>query len=257
MATAKPTLILIHGGWHIPKSYSKLTDALESAGYDIYVPALPSMNGARPPTANLATDTEYIRSYVESFLNDGKIVVVLMHSYGGQVGSNALYGLGFQDRAMKSLPGGVARLIYITAFAMPEGKSMMDKVQEFGHMDLIPLAFDFADDDTCVNRDPKMLLIGPGVENEEAEAYVSTLVRWNGKTMYEPLSHCAWKEIPVTYIYTTQDMTVPFDYQKSMVQNLQSVGREVQTIELETGHCPNLTMTKEVVDAIENSVTGV
>ncbi len=256
MAATKPTLVLIHGGWHTPSTYSKLTSALQSAGYEVHVPRLPSMNGARPPNADLATDTALVRGYVESLLTAGHTVIAIMHSYGGQVGTNALCDLGLQRRAQRQQPGGVAGLVYMCAFALPDGGSMMGKVAEFGHEHLVPLAFDFAADDSCVDRDPKALLVGPGIEDSEAEAYVSSLVRWNGRCMYQRVTRCAWREIPVTYIYTSRDMTVPLEYQKSMVDVMKAEGREVHTFELETGHCPNLTRTMEVVDVINEVVAG-
>ena len=252
MATTKPTLVLVHGGWHVPETYSKFADSLKDAGYEVHIPRLPSMNGSRPPNTDLNTDTEFVRGYVESLVGAGRTVVVIMHSYGGQVGTNALHGLGLNTRAQRqeSVSGGVANLIYMCAFALPEGGSMVGKVKEFGHEHLLPLAFDFADDDSCLNRDPKTLLVGPGIEDAEAEKYVSSLVRWNGKSMYQEVTHCAWREIPVAYIYTSQDMTVPLDYQKSMVDGMKAEGQEVHTFELETGHCPNLTKTNEVVDIV-------
>ena len=256
MAAIKPTIVLIHGGWHIPSTYSKFTNSLKSEGFEVHVPRLPSMNEARPPNTDLTTDTAMIRGYVESLVDAGHTVIAIMHSYGGQVGTNALYGLGLKDRTQHGKSGGVINLIYMCAFALPEGGSMVGKVKEFGHEHLLPLAFDFADDDSCVNRDPKTLLIGPNVEDVEAEAYVSSLVRWNGKSMYQAITHCAWREIPVTYIYTSQDMTVPLDYQKSMVEHMQAEGQTVSTFELATGHCPNLTMTQEVVDIVTHVAVG-
>lgn len=127
---------------------------------------------------------------------------------------------------------------------------MVSKVKEFGHEHLLPLAFDFAEDDSCIDRDPKMLLVGPGIDAAKTEAYVASLVRWNGKSMYQAVTNCAWREIAVTYIYTKDDMTVPLDYQKSMTEYVQAEGQEVHTVELATGHCPNLTMTQEVVEVI-------
>ena len=216
------------------------------------------MNEARPPNTDLTTDTAMIRGYVESLVDAGRTIIVIMHSYGGQVGTNALYNLGLKERTQhgESLSGGIIHLIYMCAFALLEGGSMVDKVKEFGHEHLLPLAFDFADDDSCVNRDPKTLLIGSGIEDAEAEAYVSSLVRWNGKSMYQGITHCTWREIPVTYIYTSQDMTVPLDYQKSMVERMQAEGQAVHTFELATGHCPNLTKTEEVVDIVTHVAVG-
>ncbi|KAF4636522.1 hypothetical protein G7Y89_g1558 [Cudoniella acicularis] len=254
MVSTKPTLVLISSRWHTPDSYSKFTDALKSADFDVHVPALPSVNRSRPPNADLATDTVLVREYVENLVNSGHIIVAIMHSYGGQVGTNALHGLGVESRAKQGKAGGVEHLIYMCASALTEGGAMIDKVKEFGHEYLMPLAFDFAEDDSCVSRDPKLLLIGPGCDDAEVEAYAASFQRWNGKCMYQPITHCAWREIPVTYIYTLQDMTLPLVYQKSMVEGLQAEGKKVATVELDTGHSPNLTMTKGVVDTISKVV---
>ena len=238
----------------MPATYKKLTTALESVNYKIHIPPLPSMNGSRPPNANLETDTSFVREYVQNLIGEGHTVVVIMHSYGGQVGSNALHGLGVKDDSK----GGVAHLIYMAAFALPEGSSMVDKVKEFGHEELLPMAFDFADDGTVVCRDPKLLLIGDTgyVDEKEVEDYLASLKRWNGKCMYENIAHSAWREIPVTYICTSGDMTVPLDYQKSMIEAMRKEGREVKAVALATGHSPTLTMTKEVVDVIEEVVAN-
>ncbi|MCJ1380085.1 hypothetical protein MMC17_003188 [Xylographa soralifera] len=257
MSATKPTLVIIHGGWHIPESYEKLVVVLEKAGYEVHCPRLPSTNQTRPPNADLYTDSDLVRAYVSSLVRAGRTVVAIMHSYGGQVGSDALVGLGRASRAAQNLPGGISHLVYLAAFAVPEGTVMMDKVKEFGHMNLVPLAFGFADDDTCVSNDPKTLLVGPSaVANEEVDRYLATLVRWNGKGMYLPIKHAAWREIPAAYIHTTADMTVPLDYQKSFVEGMEKSGRRVQTFELATGHCPNFTATEGVVDAIIKIVEG-
>ncbi|KAI0019968.1 alpha/beta-hydrolase [Xylariomycetidae sp. FL0641] len=257
MATSQsPTLILVHGLWHVPKNYTKLTNALRALGFEVHVPRLPSMNGSRPPNADLTTDTDFIRCYVESLVEAGRSVAAIGHSYGGSVITNALCGLGLRARSEKGLAGGVAKLIYMSAFAQLEGKCMNDKVEEFGHGHLMPLAFDFADDNSCVCRDPKTVLLGEGADPaEEEEAYLASLVRCNGQVMYQAVERCAWREIPVAFILTASDVTVPVDYQKSMVQLVEAErGEKVQTVELATGHCSNLTKTKELVDAIKSMV---
>jgi len=122
-----------------------------------------------------------------------------------------------------------------------------------GH--LMPIAFDFADDGTVVPRDSKLILVGAHDDDAETDAYLATLVRWNGKCMYDCITNAAWKHIPVSYILTAQDFTVPVHYQQSMVDAIHGEGREVKTIQIDTGHSPNLTKTKEVVDAI-NDIIG-
>lgn len=116
----------------------------------------------------------------------------------------------------------------------------------------MPLAFDFADDRSVLCRDPRLQLVGDsdGVDEKDIDSYLASLVRWNGQSMYDSIAHCAWKDIPVTYIYTTKDMTVPLDYQKFMVAEIEKQGLKVKTYQLETGHCPNLTATDGVVNVI-------
>jgi pimeloyl-ACP methyl ester carboxylesterase len=181
-----------------------------------------------------------------------------MHSYGCQVGSDALCRLSTESRAAQGVRGGVSHLVYMSAYAVPEGTAMMDKVAEFGHNDLVPLAFDIdPEDKTRLNRNPKMLLVGDSdVPDAEVDDYLGTLVRWNGNAMYQPSKHAAWREVPVSYIFTTADMTVPIDYQKNFVDGMEKAGRHARTFELATGHCPNLTATQGVVAAI-NDIVGL
>ncbi|PCG93876.1 Hypothetical protein PENO1_073440 [Penicillium occitanis (nom. inval.)] len=253
----KPTLFIIHGGWHVPESYERLISALRADGYEVHCPRLPTTNQSRPPNSDLYTDSDFVRFYVSSLVQAGRDVVAILHSYGGQVGSDALISLGKATREKEGLSGGVTHLIYVAAFAVAEGVGMMDKVREFGHMNLVPIAFDFAEDDTCLNNDPRNLLVGPSdLAEQEVDKYLATLVRWNGKAMYLPIRHAAWRDIPVAYIHCTADMTVPLDYQKSFVADMEKAGRPVRTFELATGHSPNLTATAGVVDAINQVVNS-
>ncbi|KAE8138751.1 Alpha/beta hydrolase fold-1 [Aspergillus pseudotamarii] len=242
MPYSNPAILLVHGAWHIPAHYAEFTSALRSKGHEVHVPRLLSMNEARPPNADLSSDTDLIRSYVESLVEAGREVVVLMHSYGGQVGTNALVGLGAEARKQQGRTGGVVRLIYIAAFAVTENNSMISVVEAFGHGD-------------CVSRDPKNLIVGPGRSDEETDAYIAAMPRWNGKAMYQAVERCAWRDIPVSYIYSTADMTVPLDYQKSFVEKMREAGRDVNTFEVETGHCPTFTKFEEVAKIVDGVVS--
>lgn len=261
MATnAKPTLLFAHGAWHFPESYAKFTTALRDAGLEVHVPQLLSMNQSRPPNADLYSDSDLIRSYATSLIEAGRSVAVLMHSYGGQAGTNALYGLSKKSRAANDQPGGggVTHLIYMAGFASMPGKSMIDKVDEFGHMFRMPVAFDFAEDQSCLPNYPREGLIGEQyaekLDPTELETFKASIGRFNGKAMYQGIKdEPAWRDdVKLCYIYTSGDITVPVDYQKNMVENIEKElnGKTFETVELDAGHSPSLTATKEVVDAI-------
>ncbi|KAE8395049.1 Alpha/beta hydrolase fold-1 [Aspergillus alliaceus] len=222
MISSKPTL-LISGAWHRPESYSTFTKALKSNSYEVHVPHLPSINRAKPPSANLTTDTDLIRTYVESLADASRTVVVIMNSYGGQVGTNALTGL----------LGGVAQFVYICGSLFTEGACIVDIAKEFGSADRLANASDIVN--ILSKEELKALMGGPGIDDADADALISTLTRWNGDAMFQPLERCAWKEIPVTYIQMTKDMAMPLMFQKPMVEKLNSA------------HSVRLSMTEEVV----------
>jgi pimeloyl-ACP methyl ester carboxylesterase len=270
MTTPKSTFVLVPGGWHTPASYTALNDTLTSSGYTIHIPSLPSMSGARPPVAGLKEDTAHIRTYVTDLLDTGNTLAVIMHSYSGQVGTNALAGLGLAARKKAGLPGGISHLIYMSANAQLEGTSMIDTVIEHGHEKYIPLAFDFADDMSVLPRDP-MYLIGAasglepsktgeakGLKKEVVEAYARDMVntRWNGRCMYDEIEKCAWREsgVKVAYVMYTEDTCVPIDYQKGMIEKVRAEGVEVRVWEVKTGHCANITATEEVAKVLEEIV---
>jgi hypothetical protein len=66
-------------------------------------------------------------------------------------------GLGIELQKAKYVKCGVTDLIYVAAYAFQEVKSMITGVRYFDHEELMPFAFDFADDMSCVSRDPKTL----------------------------------------------------------------------------------------------------
>lgn len=254
MSTSKPEVVFIHGAWSPPSSYARFTDLLESRGFTVHIPELSSLNGTRPPTGNLTTDSAQIRACVTDLADAGRSVIVLMHSYGGHVGTNSLTGLGIETRRQNNLPGGVERLVYIAAAAHNVGENMLGLVEKYGQMELMSEVFPSEEDGTCVCSDPKTILLGTGLSDEEFETWVSQLRPWNGISMAMKLEHCAWLEIPTSYVMATNDMTIPWHFQKDIVANMEEHGCKVQTFLLETGHCPPVTLPKDMVKIVEEIV---
>jgi pimeloyl-ACP methyl ester carboxylesterase len=98
---AKPTVILVHGAWADASSWSGAVTTLQAAGYDVRAIA--------NPLENLTTDSEYVADYLKSI--SGPIVLV-GHSYGGAVITNAAAGLA-----------NVKALVYVDAAAPAPGET--------------------------------------------------------------------------------------------------------------------------------------
>lgn len=76
--------------------------------------------------------------------------------------------------------------------------------------------------------------------------------------MTQPLSHCAWKEIPVTYVHATKDKAVALTSQQLMVKRVKEDGLEdLSIVTLDTDHCPHLSATEEVVGIINKAAEAI
>ena len=65
-----------------------------------------------------------MRSTLKRLADDGKEIVLVVHSYGGLVGQNALVGLGRKQRQAVGKEGGVIIFAYLAAFVAPKGASI-------------------------------------------------------------------------------------------------------------------------------------
>jgi pimeloyl-ACP methyl ester carboxylesterase len=124
MLDTKPTVLIIHGAWHHPAYFASVIDLLKAQGYDAVCPHLPTCNHDETPTKTLADDIALIRDTASTLADDGKEIIVLMHSYGGVVGTDALYGLSTSERVRQGFKGVLKRLVYMRAFIPHKGQSL-------------------------------------------------------------------------------------------------------------------------------------
>ena len=62
-----------------------------------------------------------MRSQLEPFLKDGKELILVMHSGGSLVGSNAIQGMSVEARKKEGIEGGIQKLVYLAGALFPEG----------------------------------------------------------------------------------------------------------------------------------------
>ena len=124
--TSKAEFIFVPGAWHGPESFEPTTNALKKLGYTVHGVTLASV-GANPHIQSFTPDVEAVKATLNKVLSSGKDVVMLYHSYGGVAGSEALaeYVKELEEGNMKEGWGKLRRLVYIAAFVLPEGGSMM------------------------------------------------------------------------------------------------------------------------------------
>lgn len=130
-ALAHPTIVIIPGAFHIPSHLSSLCVQLETAGYATASMKLPSVDPSTPAAAAVGTpsnDAFFIREKLLLPLieEEGKDVVLLMHSYGGSPGNGSAVGLSKKERERDGKKGGVVGLVFVSAYVAKEGQNIRE-----------------------------------------------------------------------------------------------------------------------------------
>lgn len=124
------------------------------------------------------------------------------------------------------------------------------------HAPQLSLAFD--EQGCCTMTDARDKLLNCLKDEEEAAAYLSTLVPWSVKCMGQRLTQCAWREIPVIYIHTTQNFALDLAAQRMMGERVQEHGlKDAQIIFLDMDHSPHVTATEDLIDIVNKGAAEV
>ncbi len=249
MATSLPVIVLVHGAWHTPPIYQSYIDDLKTQGFTVYCPRLPSCSGASPPKASLPEDIVCVREVVKPLVEAGKRVVMVMHSYGGAVGTDAVEGLAFSARKAAGQSGGVIHLLYLCAFMLPPGSTILGIVKEAGMAHLWSQFIDDGADGSTFPKDPVQLFYG-GIDQEVVDKALPHLVRFPMSALTTATKGSAWRSLPVTYVYTQQDYSVPSVYQDIMIEKVRKEGVVPKIKEYDTSHSVFITMQQEMVQAV-------
>lgn len=111
---SKPTIVIVPAAWQTPVVWDSFSRKLNDAGYPTEYVAMPTVGGTETPLAGLADDVAAVQAALTKLAGDGKKAMLLGHSSGGLVSSNAVVGFD------------VAGIIYLSAFMIPSGKSLLD-----------------------------------------------------------------------------------------------------------------------------------
>ncbi|PYH92744.1 alpha/beta-hydrolase [Aspergillus ellipticus CBS 707.79] len=259
--STRPVIVIVPGAWHRPQHYQRLVNELAKDGYEAVAVTMPSVDSS-PPHSSWDKDAQAVRQIILVYLESGREVITVAHSFGGIAMSEAVKGLGKSAREQKGLPGGVIRLIYMAAMALPEGQTHLGQTkpqtpeeeeierqrQEYqakhGGMQFTPEGAMLLDKDAI--RDVFYNRCDPA----DVDEAVDLLGSFPPALMAVPVTYTAYREIPSTYVVCENDQALPLSVQERMIAQ----GNGVFHVErCQEGHAPYLSNTRFVVDCVRRA----
>lgn len=229
----QPTLLLVHGAWHGPWCWEKLTPELDRRGIPWRTVALPSVGNDPKALGGVAEDARAIEAAAAAITRD---VVVLAHSYGGIPTTEARLGAN------------VRHLVYLGAFMPDAGRSLVSLLPPGP---LPPFVLDNGDGTTGVAPEHAVATFYADVDPVTAEWAVKQLRPHNGVCNVTPVTHASWRDVPSTYILLTQDFACPTIVQRQTCHQAGAV------IEMDGSHSPFLAQPAALAEILVGVLAGL
>ncbi|KAJ4422780.1 hypothetical protein N0V82_002559 [Gnomoniopsis sp. IMI 355080] len=183
-------------------------------------------------------DARVVVEILKPLVDAGKSVLLMAHSAGGFVATEAaLSELQLKVRAAKGLSGGIIGIFFMGAFVIPIGES------KHGYAGL-----------GSIVEAKKYLFNDLG--SDEANKWEAKLVPSTG-LLTAKLTNNAYSALPCAYLMLDGDLTLPKDYQESMVALQASKTGEFTMYHSPAGHSPHLSWTEGVADTAMDFVRKI
>jgi pimeloyl-ACP methyl ester carboxylesterase len=238
---AKPTVVLVHGAWANNASWDGVIARLQSDGYT--VDATPN------PLRSLKGDSAFVADYLKTITGP---IVLVGHSYGGMVISNAATG-----------NPNVKALVYVDAFVPAAGESALalDSTRPGSALGAGPQkVFNFAPFPGAAKGDAELYVkpsvFARGFANDLPKKTAAVLAATQSPAVYSALTAKsgtpAWKTIPSWYVAGTIDRAIPLTIQLSMARRAHSHITKVRAGHLSMISQP-ATVTNVILAAAQSS----
>jgi pimeloyl-ACP methyl ester carboxylesterase len=216
------TIMLVHGAWHGSWCWEPVRQRLNEEGIATASVDNPSVTR---PGSDLVTDGDNLRAALDAISGP---VVLVGHSYAGAVITDA------------GTHSNVEHLVYLTAFALDAGESVMQNELRGGED--MKLGEYLLFDGDVVSVDPSRVVefFYHDCAPEVADAAAARLEPMSLAAMAGVPRAVAWRDVPSTYVVCTDDRAIPVALQRSCAARIGNV------VELPTSHSPFLSRPDEV-----------
>lgn len=232
----KPTIVLVHGAFAGSSSWNSVLTKLIAKGY----PTIAAAN----PLRGVKSDADYVASILKSI--KGPIVLV-GHSYGGSVISNAVNG----NQNVKAL-------VYVAGFAPEAGETAAALSGRYPGSTLgptlaPPVALLDGGKDLYIQQSKFHAQFAEDVPTNDAQLMASTQRPIMAAAFDEASGAPAWKSTPSWFIYGERDLNIPAAVHAFMAKRANSK----ETIAVKgSSHVVMISHPDAVAKLIEHAATA-
>ncbi|WP_192558293.1 alpha/beta fold hydrolase [Pseudomonas allokribbensis] len=236
MAAEKPTVVLVHGAFADSSSWNGVVKILEKDGYPVIA--------AANPLRTLKGDAQSVADVLAGIKSP---VVLVGHSYGGPVISEAAYG-----------NANVKALVYVAALAPEAGETVAGLAGKFPGSTLgptlaPPVTLKDGGKDLYIQQDKFHDQFAADVPNADAKLMAATQRPVTEAALNEAASEPAWKTIPSWFVYGDKDKNIPPQAMAFMAERAHAR----QTVVVKgASHVVMVSNPKTVASLIESAATA-
>ncbi|VVP54118.1 alpha/beta fold hydrolase [Pseudomonas fluorescens] len=232
-ADVKPTVILVHGAFADSSSWNGVVKILEKDGYPVIA--------AANPLRGVTSDAQSVASIVKNIKTP---VVLVGHSYGGPVISEAAYG-----------NSNVKSLVFVAAFAPEAGETAAELSGRFPGGTLAsalaaPVELADGGKDLYIQQDKFHEQFAADVSEADARLMAAGQRPVTVAALNEAATTPAWKTVPSWFVYGDKDKNIPPQALAFMAERAHSK----QTVVVKGGsHVVMVSNPKAVAELIEKA----
>lgn len=235
--------VLIHGAWEESRIWDEVSPVLQQNGHAVTAVDMPG-HGANSQLISDVTLAVYVEAVADTIRKLDDKVVLVGHSMAGAVIS----------QVAELIPEKIERMIYVAAFLLKDGGSVLEAMQSDPRGELLP-EMNFPDDQSYASVS-EATLRRVGFHDVEESVIERVLPLMAEQQSTEPfmakvaLSNDKFGSVPKSYIRTSIDKVTSTTLQDRMISNW-----EVESVHhLESGHFPAFSVPQRLAALLLQAV---
>ncbi len=231
--------VLVHGAWEGSWSWDQTRPGLEKLGHRVTAVDLPGTRANRQPLSQVTMES-YVQTVVDAInLLDHKVILA-GHSMAGAIIS----------QVAEQVPEKIEKLIYVTAFLLENGDSVLEAMQRDRDGEFLP-KLNFSADQGSATASPQTWrdIAFHDVDERHVQTALPLVdIAQSTEPFMAKVSVSAenFGSVPKTYIRAANDKMVSPRLQDEMLENW----NVDQVHVLNSGHFPTLSMPDELAAAM-------